>query len=127
MSHHNALPAIFTDTENNGFLAAILTCSNPAELRTLCNERSKVEASRLLNYETYMSITNRQPKNKHRERKSPLTIKQRERYDQLRAARFVVMDELAEDSALKYKSRCYRFVKISNELYALTKHYGYAV
>ena len=127
MSHHNAMPAIFTDTENNGFLAAILTCKSRAALRRLCNERSKAEATRLASYVTYLSITNRQLTNNHKERKLPLSQEQRERYDELRAARFAVMDELAEDSAVQYKSRCYRFQKISNELYLLTKHNGYSV
>ena len=127
MSRHNAMPAIFTDTENNGFLAAILTCKSRAALRRLCKERSRVEATRLASYVTYTSITKRQLTNRHKERKLPLSQEQRERYDQLRAERFAVMDELAKDSLIQYKSRCYRFQKISNELYLLTKHNGYSV
>lgn len=127
MSRPNAMPAIFTDTENNGFLAAILTCKSRAELRTLCKERSRVEATRLASYVTYLSITKRQLTNRHKERKLPLSQEQRERYDQLRAERFAVMDELAKDSLIQYKSRCHRFQKISNELYLLTKHNGYSV
>ena len=127
MSHSNALPAIFSEAENSGFLAEILTCKSPAALRNLCNKRSKVEATRLANYETYMSVTSRQPRNMHKERKSPLTSKQRERYDELRAERFEIMEELAEASKVMYASRWSRFQKVSHKLYMLTKHHGYAV
>ena len=127
MSRPNAMSAIFTDTENSGFLAAILICKSPAELRNLCNKRSKVEATRFANYETYMSVTSRSPKGTHRARKSPLTAKQRERYDELRAERFEIMDELAAKTKTILFSRWSRFQAVSHELYMLTKHHGYAV
>ena len=127
MSHSNALPAIFSEAENSGFLAEILTCKSPAALRNLCNKRSKVEATRLANYETYTTIIGRSPKGTHRARKSPLTAKQRERYDELRAERFEIMDELAAKTKTILFSRWSRFQAVSHELYMLTKHHGYAV
>lgn len=42
-------PATFTAKENSGFLAAISTASSPDELRRLCEERTILENSRLLN------------------------------------------------------------------------------
>ena len=127
MSHPNALPAIFTDTENSGFLAEILICKSPAELRTLCNERSKAEAIRLVSYATYSSITRPTQTNTHKGRKLALTPEQREQYDQLRTERFEIMEELAETTKTIAWSRWNRFQNVSHKLYMLTKHHGYAV
>ena len=127
MSHSNALPAIFSEAENSGFLAEILTCKSPAELRNLCNKRSKVEATRLANYETYTTIIGMSPKGTHKERKLPLTAKERERYDKLRAERFQIMDELAAKTKTLQFSRWSRFQAVSHELYKLTRHHGYSV
>ena len=125
MSHSNALPAIFSEAENNGFLAEILTCKSPAELRNLCNKRSKVEATRLANYETYTTIIGRSPKGTHKERKSPLTTKQRERYDALRAERYELMTELGDKTMKMKTGRYQRFRYINIQLHQLTKHHGY--
>jgi len=125
MSHHNAMSTIFTDTENNGFLAEILTCKSPAELKKLCNKRSKVEATRLANYETYTTIIGRSPKGTHKERKSPLTAKQRERYDALRAERYELMTELGAKTMTMKTGRYQRFRYINIQLHQLTKHHGY--
>jgi hypothetical protein len=48
-SGRSASPATFTAKENSGFLAAISTASSPDELRRLCDERTSLESSRLLN------------------------------------------------------------------------------
>jgi len=125
MSRPNAMSTIFTDTENSGFLAEILTCKSPAELRTLCNKRSKVEATRLANYETYTTIIGRSPKGTHKERKSPLTAKQRERYDALRAERYELMTELGAKTMTMKTGRYQRFRYINIQLHQLTKHHGY--
>jgi len=55
-SGHNASPATFTDTENNGFLAAISMASSPDELKRLCDERTNLENTRLLNSMNWQSI-----------------------------------------------------------------------
>jgi len=47
---HSAFPAIFTEAENNGYLASILTAKNPEELRTLCEQRSREENKRWRNW-----------------------------------------------------------------------------
>lgn len=125
MSHSNALPAIFSEAENSGFLAEILTCKSPAALRKLCNKRSKVEATRLANYETYTTIIGRSPKGTHKERKSPLTAKQRERYDALRAERYELMTELGAKTMTMKTGRYQRFRYINIQLHQLTKHHGY--
>ena len=116
MSHSNALPAIFSEAENSGYLAEILTCKSPAELRNLCNKRSKVEATRLANYETYTTIIG----------KSPLTAKQREQYDALRAERYELMTELGAKTMTMKTGRYQRFRYINIQLHQLTKHHGYS-
>jgi hypothetical protein len=113
MSHSNALPEI-------------LTCKSPAALRNLCNKRSKVEATRLANYETYTTIIGRSPKGTHKERKSPLTAKQRERYDALRAERYELMTELGAKTMTMKTGRYQRFRYINIQLHQLTKHHGYS-
>ena len=125
MSRPNAMSAIFTDTENSGFLAEILTCKSPAALRNLCNKRSKVEATRFANYETYISVTSRSPKGTHRARKSPLTAKEREQYDALRAERYELMTELGAKTMTMKTGRYQRFRYINIQLHQLTKHHGY--
>ena len=125
MSHSNALPAIFSEAENNGFLAEILTCKSQAALKNLCNKRSKVEATRLANYETYTTIIGRSPRGTHKERKSPLTPKQRERYDALRAERYELMTELGAKAMRMKTGRYQRFRLINILLHQLTKHHGY--
>jgi len=125
MSHHNAMSTIFTDRENSGFLAEILTCKSPDELRNLCNKRNRVEATKLANYETYTTIIGRNPRGTHKARKSPLTEKQREKYDALRAARYELMTELGENTMKVSPGRWQRFSTISQSLYKLTNHHGY--
>ena len=126
MYSRNALPAIFTDKENNGFLAAILTCNSPAELKELCDERTKIESSRLQNYETYMIITGLRPIDSRSTNPFCLTSDQREQYDQLRQQR----NELLKDDPALYKTdgrdwRWRQFKRLSKQLYQLTGHHGY--
>ena len=47
---HSAFPAIFTEAENNGYLASILTAKSQAELRQLCEQRSREENKRWRNW-----------------------------------------------------------------------------
>jgi len=126
MYARNAFPAIFTDKENSGFLAAILTAKNPDELRTLCDERTNLESSRLQNYETYMLITGLRPIDSRSTNPFCLTKDQRKQYDQLRQQR---NELLKEDPALHKTDgkdwRWRQFKRISKELYQLTGHHGY--
>lgn len=126
MSDHNALPAIFTPKENNGFLAAILTCNSPDELRNLCAQRTKQESSRLQNYETYMIITGMNPYESRSERTSRLAQDKRQRYDELREARNALLsDDPAVDKSNGKDWRWNQFKRISKQLYELTGHHGY--
>lgn len=126
MSDHNALPAIFTPKENSGFLAAILTCNNPDELRSLCTQRTKQESSRLQNYETYMIITGMNPYESRSERTSRLAQDKRQRYDELREARNALLsDDPAVDKSNGKDWRWNQFKRISKQLYELTGHHGY--
>ena len=126
MSDRNALPATFTPKENSGFLAEILTCNNPEELKSLCEQRTKAESSRLQNYETYMIITGMSPYESLSERTSRLDHDKRQMYDELRAARNAL---LSDDPALSKTDgkdwRWRQFKRISKELYHLTGHHGY--
>lgn len=126
MSHRNALSAIFTEAENNTFLAEILRCKFPEDLKNLCNKRSKVEATRLANYETYTTIIGRSPRGTHKARKSPLTAKQREQYDALRAERYELMTELGDKTMKMVTGRYQRFRLINIQLHELTNHHGYS-
>jgi hypothetical protein len=126
MYSRNAFPAIFTDKENNGFLAAILTANNPDELRKLCDERTSLENSRLQNYETYMIITGLRPTDSRSTNPFCLTNDQRKQYDQLRQQR----NELLKDDPALNKTdgkdwRWRQFKRISKQLYQLTGHHGY--
>lgn len=126
MYSRNALPAIFTDKENNGFLAAILTCKNADELRTLCDERTNLESSRLQNYETYMTITGLRPIDSRSTNAYCLTKDQRKQYDQLRQQRNELLSVTPEESKNDGKVWRWREVKrISKQLYQLTGHHGY--
>ena len=126
MYARNALPAIFTDKENNGFLAAILTVKNQDELKKLCDERTKLENSRLQNYETYMIITGLRPIDSRSTNPFCLTSDQREQYDRLRQQR----NELLKEDPALYKTdgrdwRWRQFKRLSKQLYQLTGHHGY--
>ena len=126
MSRPNAMPTIFTDTENNGFLAKLLTVESPDELRRLCSSRSKVEATRLASYDTYTLLTGIKQRRTHKERKLLLNHDDRIRYDELRAVRLRIMDEMFEPKEPQsYYTRFARFVAVNKRLYRLTKHYGY--
>lgn len=126
MSDRNALPAIFTPKENNGFLAAILTCNSPEELKSLCEQRTKAESSRLQNYETYMIITGMNPYESRSERTSRLGREKRRKYDELREARNALLNAGPDDYPSNGKEwRWNQFKRINKELYELTGHHGY--
>jgi hypothetical protein len=126
MSDHNALPAIFTPKENSGFLAEILTCKTPDELRSLCEQRTRQENSRLQNYETYMIITGMRPYESRSERMSRLSQEQRQKYDELREQRNALLNAGPDDYPSNGKDwRWNQFQRINKELYQLTGHNGY--
>jgi len=126
MSDRNALPAIFTPKENSGFLAAILTCNSPEELKSLCEQRTKAESSRLQNYETYMIITGMNPYESRSERTSRLGREKRQKYDELREARNALLNAGPDDYPSNGKEwRWNQFKRINKELYELTGHHGY--
>ena len=126
MYSRNAFPAIFTDKENNGFLAAILTCKNPDELRKLCDERTSLENSRLQNYETYMLITGLRPMDSRSTNPYCLTNEERVKFDQLRQQRNELLSVSPEESKNTGKTWRWREVKrLSKQLYQLTGHHGY--
>lgn len=126
MSDRNALPAIFTPKENSGFLAAILTCNSPEELKSLCEQRTKAESSRLQNYETYMIITGMNPYESRSERTSRLGREKRQKYDELREARNALLNAGPHDYPSNGKEwRWNQFKRINKELYELTGHHGY--
>lgn len=122
----NALPAIFTDKENSTFLAAILKCKDADCLKKLCDERTKVESSRLQNYETYMLITGVKPYNLQDRRRSYMTRQERQKFDELREKRNAL---LITDNATCYTPgwlpRWAEFRRLSQQLYTLTGHHGY--
>jgi len=126
MSDRNALPAIFSDKENSGFLDAILTCNSPEELKNLCEQRTRLENSRLQNYETYMIITGMNPYESRNERTSRLNHDKRKLFDELREARNALLNDGPHNNKTDGKEWRYKeFKKISRQLYELTGHHGY--
>lgn len=127
MSDHNALPAIFTDKENSTYLEKLSTVKSADELRNLCEQRTRLESMRLVNYESYMSITGRTPYVTHKTRRSCLSEEDRAKYDTLREERHKLMDEQINcgRSRGEKEYRWTRWVRINAELYAMTGHNGY--
>ena len=125
MSHANALPAIFSEAENNTFLGDILKCKSQDALKNLCNKRSEVESTRLMSYELYMSITGKEVNTMHKPRKSTLNAEQRKQYDELREQRLELMTEMKEKGMSMRKGRYMRFKCVNHLLYSLTRHHGY--
>ena len=123
----NALPAIFTVKENNGFLAAVLKAKTEDELRSLCNKRTKEESSRYRSFSTYSSIIGPRRSSTQSGKTSCLSQKQRQRYDKLRAERNELLDVnmISNIKELGYGCRWEVFKRISREMYELTGHYGY--
>ena len=85
MSDLSALPAIFSNRENSGYLAAISTVSSAEELRRLCEERTNLESLRRQSWNIYTDTTKNEQCNTVRSRRYYLTTDQREKYDKLRA------------------------------------------
>lgn len=124
----NALPAIFTDRENNGFLAAVLKAKSQEELKSLCEKRTKVESSRYASYETYTTIIGQRPSTLQKPKTYNLNKKQRAKYDKLRNQRLDLLNVrmVSNIKELNYGNRWEVFKRISRELYDLTGHYGYS-
>ena len=129
MSDVNALHAIFSEAENNTFLADILKCESRDELKNLCNKRTEVENTRLMSYGLYMSITAREANTTHNVRRSHLNEEQRKQYDELRTKRIEIMTELknqyTDEGRRLREGRFERFKRVTHKLYMLTKHHGY--
>jgi hypothetical protein len=126
MSDRNALPAIFTDKENNIFLDKLLNVKNEDELRSLCAQRTRQESIRLVNYETCLNITGRSPYVSHRRRMLCLDDDDRDKYNKLREERYVLMAETVDcgtDGQRDWRWR--RWKRINAELYTMTGHRGY--
>jgi hypothetical protein len=62
-SGHSASPATSSTKDSSGFLEKILTASSPAELRRLCDERSKQENTQRLSSMTSPNTTAKPGKN----------------------------------------------------------------
>lgn len=123
----NAMPAIFSEAENNGYMAAVLKAKNPEELRSLCEKRTKEESSRYASYETYTTIIGQRPSNLQKPKTYNLSPKERIQFDALRKARLDLLsvNMVSNIKELNYGSRWQRFQKLSHELYQLTGHNGY--
>ena len=93
MSDLSALPAIFSNRENSGYLAAISTVSSEEELRRLCEERTNLESLRRQSWNIYTDTTKNEQCNTVRSRRYYLTTDQREKYDKLRAERWALLYE----------------------------------
>ena len=121
MSDLSALPAIFSNRENSGYLAAISTVSSEEELRRLCEERTNLESLRRQSWNIYTDTTKNEQCNTVRSRRYYLTTDQREKYDKLRAERWALLyEDWNNKGHLKDKYQAITF-----ELYHMTKHHGY--
>lgn len=126
MSDRNALPATFTDKENSTFLHKLLNVKSEEELRSLCEQRTRQESIRLLNYETCLNITGRSPYVSHRRRMLCLNDEDRDKHNKLREERHVLMAETVDcgtDGQRDWRWR--RWKRINAELYTMTGHRGY--
>jgi len=123
----NAMPAIFSEAENNGFSAAVLKAKTPEQLRSLCEKRTKEESTRYASYETYTTIIGQRPSNLQKPKTYSLSPKERIQFDALRKARLDLLNVnmVSNIKELNYGSRWQRFQKLSHELYELTGHNGY--
>lgn len=123
----NAMPAIFSEAENNGFTAAVLKAKTPEQLRSLCEKRTREESSRYASYETYTTIIGQRPSNLQKPKTYSLSPKERIQFDALRKARLDLLNVnmVSNIKALNYGSRWQRFQQLSHELYQLTGHNGY--
>ena len=123
----NAMPAIFSEAENNGFSAAVLKAKNPEELRSLCEKRTREESTRFASYETYTTIIGQRPSNLQKPKTYSLSPKERIQFDELRKQRLDLLNVnmVSNIKALNYGSRWQRFQHLSHELYVLTGHNGY--
>jgi len=125
MSDRNALPAIFTHKENSIFLHELLNVKNEDELRSLCEQRTRQESIRLVNYETCLNITGRSPYVSHRRRMLCLSDEDRDKYNKLREERYVLMAETVNCGPENGDWRWKKWKRINAELYTMTGHRGY--
>jgi len=123
----NAMPAIFSEAENNGFTAAVLKAKTPEQLRSLCEKRTKEESTRYASYETYTTIIGQRPSRLQKLKTYSLSPKERIQFDALRKQRLDLLsvNMVSNIKELNYGSRWQRFQKLSHELYELTGHNGY--
>jgi hypothetical protein len=123
----NAMPAIFSEAENSGYMAAVLKAKTPEQLRSLCEKRTKEESTRYASYETYMTIIGQRPCNLQKPKTYSLSPQERIKFDELRKARLDLLNVnmVSNIKALNYGSRWQRFQQLSHELYQLTGHNGY--
>ena len=121
MSHPNALPAIFSRRENNGFLAKLLTVESPDELRNLCNKRTEVERFRMQISSSYIRGTKYLQPSKPVQETWQVTAKQ---WDNIKALRTLRTKLLSSEKGSLSASVWHR-KRVSFELYNLTGHHGY--
>lgn len=125
-SDHNASRATFTDTENSGFLDAISMASSKEELKRLCDERTNLENTRLLNSTSWQSII--EDNTSTWRRINGLSKDQATRVWRLRKRRIellhwfdsVRVDYLDVSKAPNYHRHHVELKQIQEELYALT-------
>jgi len=126
MSDRNALPATFTDKENSTFLHKLSNVKSEEELRSLCEQRTRQESIRLVNYETCLNITGRSPYVSHRRRMLCLNDEDLDKYNKLREERYVLMAETVDCGTNGQRDwRWTRWKRINAELYTMTGHNGY--
>ena len=127
-SGRSASPAIFTDKENSGFLAAILTASTKAELMKLCNERTRVESFRLGSYTHYRTTTKNSTCNWPGTKELPFDHQKMERIEQLRSERLEHFRWFAHATKRwteyrknnEYGNQRKAFDRVNHELFMLT-------
>lgn len=124
----NAMPAIFSEVENNGFMDAVLKAKTSDELKSLCVKRTKEESTRYASYETYTTIIGQRPTSLQKPKTYCLSPKERVQFDALRKARLDLLNVnmVSNIKELGYGCRWEVFKRISQQLYDLTGHYGYS-
>lgn len=127
-SDRSASRATFTDKENSGFLAAILTASTKAELIKLCAERTRLEGFRLGSYTRYRTTTKNSTCSLHESSEWQPDPKTAARIEELRTKRLECFRWFAEatkrwttyQAENKYGRKREEFDAICHELYELT-------
>ena len=121
MSHPNALPAIFSRRENNGFLAKLLTVESRDELQNLCNKRTEVERFRMQISSSYIRGTKYLQPLKPVQETWQVTAKQ---WDNIKALR-TLRTKLLSSNSKSHSVSVFNRKRVSYELYNITGHHGY--